>query len=417
LAQEVWELTVCELLLDFRFLDLATGIVKWEVKENIHPFGIDGECIYYNSKSFLNFARKGQVYVNRAYLHMILHGLFYHLFQKRDGRYWNVACDIAVEYVLDHLNSEKVKIPLSEKRREWYDRLENQPLTAETIEFYLEDNEVSLEELESIFQVDDHSSWIEKNAVNEKIVAGLQQNWQNFGFQIKKKKENQKSIIGKKAGGLSESIVLEEVKRQDYRKFLENYMSTREDVLLDLESFDYISYIYGLEHYENMPFIEPLEYKEVTRLDELVIVIDTSGSCSGKLVKMFLEETWSILREKDSFFQQFCLHIIQCDCEIQEDVLITSEEEMEFFIKHLVIKGYGGTDFCPVFTYIHELQKKGEFKNLKGLIYFTDGYGIFPKSKPDYDVAFVVPEGEFGMVHLPFWAIRITIPRRFFYEH
>ena len=32
---------------------------------------------------------------------------------------------------------------------------------------------------------------------------------------------------------------------------------------------------------------------------------------------------------------------------------------------------------------------KKNITNLKGLIYFTDGYGDFPAKKPDYETAFV----------------------------
>ncbi|MFQ7786761.1 MAG: hypothetical protein ACLRIP_01095 [Blautia massiliensis (ex Durand et al. 2017)] len=56
-----------------------------------------------------------------------------------------------------------------------------------------------------------------------------------------------------------------------------------------------------MEHYGNLPLIEPLEYKEVNRLEELVIAIDTSGSCDGETVRRFLGETYSILSEKENF--------------------------------------------------------------------------------------------------------------------
>ncbi len=76
--------------------------------------------------------------------------------------------------------------------------------------------------------------------------------------------------------------------RYDYKKFLRQFSVLREEVELDTESFDYIFYNYGMEHYGNLPLIEPLEYKEVNRLEELVIAIDTSGSCDGETVRRFL---------------------------------------------------------------------------------------------------------------------------------
>ena len=114
--------------------------------------------------------------------------------------------------------------------------------------------------------------------------------------------------------------------RYDYRKFLKQFCRLREEVELDTESFDYIFYSYGMKHYGNLPLIEPLEYKEVNRLEELVIAIDTSGSCSKETVRRFLGETYAILNEKENFFSRI-EYIVQCDCFIQKVDVIHSEEE------------------------------------------------------------------------------------------
>lgn len=49
----------------------------------------------------------------------------------------------------------------------------------------------------------------------------------------------------------------------------------------------------------------------------------------------------------------------------------------------------------------------GELKSLKGVLYFTDGYGIYPEHKPSYDVAFVFPEMYDADRIVPGWAIRV----------
>ena len=100
----------------------------------------------------------------------------------------------------------------------------------------------------------------------------------------------------------------------------------REEVQLDMESFDYISYCLGLSMYGNMPLVEPLEYTEACKLEEIVIAIDTSSSCSREMVQRFLEETYSMLSERVKFFQENeCPTVIQCDCYIQEDVTLCCE--------------------------------------------------------------------------------------------
>lgn len=81
------------------------------------------------------------------------------------------------------------------------------------------------------------------------------------------------------------------------------------------------------------------------------------------------------MKSSESFFEQVNIHIIQCDSVIQEDHKITNEEEFDDYIGKMVLKGFGGTDFRPVFDYVDSLK---DFNNLKGLIYFTDGWGLFP---------------------------------------
>ena len=52
--------------------------------------------------------------------------------------------------------------------------------------------------------------------------------------------------------------------------------------------------------------------------------------------------------------------------------------------------GFGGTDFRPVFKRIEEYEKQGNKVDL--LVYFSDFYGDYPETKPDYPVYFVADE-------------------------
>ena len=54
-------------------------------------------------------------------------------------------------------------------------------------------------------------------------------------------------------------------------------------------------------------------------------------------------------------------------------------------------------------------MEKREFENLKGLVYFTDGYGIFPAKMPPYRTAFVFMEQEPEDVDIPAWAMKLVI--------
>ena len=65
------------------------------------------------------------------------------------------------------------------------------------------------------------------------------------------------------------------------------------------------------------------------KIEEFVIVIDTSMSCSGDLVRKFLEETYHILAETESFFRKVHIRILQCDDAVRADQLITTGEVAE----------------------------------------------------------------------------------------
>jgi predicted metal-dependent peptidase len=103
------------------------------------------------------------------------------------------------------------------------------------------------------------------------------------------------------------------------------------------------------------------------------------------------------------------VHIIQCDSQIQSDIKLKNDDDFKLFIEKGEIKGFGGTDFRPVFSYVDELIEKGEFENLKGLIYFTDGYGVYPDRMPKYDVIFAFLNEDVNRQPVPDWAIKVVI--------
>ena len=210
-------------------------------------------------------------------------------------------------------------------------------------------------------------------------------------------------------GSRSEHMILKKNDEIDYRTYLRRFMTAGEAARLDPDSFDYIPYYYGLAHYQDMPFIEPLEYQEVYRLDELAIAIDSSGSCSGEIVRRFFSETWSILRNQENFFEHMRVHFFQCDSFLQDYRVFESLAQWEEYARDLEIEGFGNTDFCPVFDKIEELKRKGEIRHLGALLYFSDGDGLYPAEKPDYETAFIFLNENLMKGHIPSWVTRINL--------
>ena len=63
----------------------------------------------------------------------------------------------------------------------------------------------------------------------------------------------------------------------------------------------------------------------------------------------------------------------------------------------------------PAFAYVDQLLKMGSFQRLRGLLYFTDGYGMFPAKMPPYDTAFIFMKDDYRDVDVPPWAIKLIL--------
>ena len=76
-----------------------------------------------------------------------------------------------------------------------------------------------------------------------------------------------------------------------------------------------------------------------------------------------------------------------------------------------VIKGRGGTNFTPVFDLVEKLRKGGALKRLKGLLYFTDGDGVYPRRPTPYETAFVFTTRKALERDIPKWIIPLCLER------
>lgn len=403
-----------ELYMKMRFLDVALSSLPFILDRGTEGLGTDGIYLYYNPQYLGGLYRESRGSVNRLYLHLILHGIFRHMIRRkgREERLYSLACDIVTESIIDSMQHRCVLKSRSLLRRETYRNLkkEMKVLTAEKVYGVLNSRPLSEQELlrlEQEFRTDDHSYWPsddEQRKQNE-----IENQWQSISEQMETDMDTFSREGSSASGDLVDQVKVENRERFDYRQFLRKFAVLKEEMEVDPDSFDYVFYSYGLSLYGNMPLIEPQEWKEVQKVEEFVIVIDTSMSCSGELVRKFLEETYGVLSENDSFFRKVNIHIIQCDDQIQTDQKITCKEELVEYMEHLELRGEGGTDFRPAFLYVEQLIRQHTFECLKGLIYFTDGRGIYPSKMPSYETAFVFMEEDYEDVDVPPWAIKIIL--------
>jgi len=201
--------------------------------------------------------------------------------------------------------------------------------------------------------------------------------------------------------------------QRSYRDFLQKFAVRREELHMDADEFDLNYYTYGLKVYGNLPLIEPLESREAKKIREFVIVIDTSYSTNGELVEQFLRETADILCQSESFFADSVIRVLQCDNQVRSDTVISGERELARFLEEFKLLGGGGTDFRPAFSYVEQLRGDGQLRHLAGLLYFTDGKGIYPKKRSDYKTAFLFLD-DFDELSVPPWAMRLRLQRETF---
>ena len=417
IAQEIWALAIQEISCACPFFVLACSYLKTGVDEKCICPCTDGRVIHYSPGAVLSdFQEKGRKYINRMYLHSLFHCLYLHPAdrEKREETLWNLACDMVAEYTVDCLGVPFLLGEPGREKEEVY-RLfwnENESRTAAEIYEMLLDGKLEkgcTDAWSRLFFMDGHSLWRD---ISGGELAGIREIWEKAAAYTSRDAGSAGKRAGSEKGNMQEWYELQQKRRYDYRKFLRRFAVQREEVQLDMESFDYISYCLGLSMYCNMPLVEPLEYTEAFKLEEIVIAIDTSSSCSRQTVQRFLEETYSMLSERENFFKKMNVHIIQCDCYIQEDVTLSCEEDWRAYMKQIRIQGRGGTDFRPVFTYVDRLIEKKKIRNLKGILYFTDGDGIYPAKKPDYETAFIFIKEPPENVKIPSWAIRLYLDER-----
>lgn len=402
-----------ELYLNMRFLDILLNSLGFEAEPS-RSLRTDGYLIYYDPDLLILKYNMGRIMVNRAYLHMLFHCLFCHLDTrgKRAKEYWNLACDIAVEAMIDGLGKKCVHISASMVRRELYQRLKKElpVLTAGGIYKALQQMNMSEKRYQLLaaeFYTDSHEQWEEEDDPKARIQR--QNMWEDNREKIQTEMETSGQDSSEDSGNLMEQLQVENRERYDYKQFLRKFSVWKEELQMDEDSFDYGFYTYGFTLYGNMPLLEPLETREVNRIEDFVIVIDTSMSCSGGLIRQFLEETYEVLCESESYFRKINVHIIQCDDAIRSDQLIKSSDELEAYMEQFSITGGGGTDFRPAFDYVNGLMAAGSFKKLKGMIYFTDGCGIYPVKMPAYDTVFVFMKDHYSDEAVPPWAMKLII--------
>lgn len=457
LASQVMLLAQSRLMADLRFLSSALERFQQTAGRGLDaPMASDGEKLYYSVPGVLSCFRQEQTHPARMLLHLTLHWLLGHPFQagKVDRPLWDLACDMAAEWVICQLALPGCAQAADLARQEWLDRMaEHCPaMTAQALYGCLMKKRPDAKDcrvLADLFAQDGHALWYarpgrsggsanlqrpgkaagstpaEERAEETELVpqgedkteqaffrrrqSQLRQGWKQLARQAQTELNLFGHRYGTRAGALMDSLGPITFEACDYSTFLRRFGEESEVMQVSEDAFDLISYTYGLRLYGNLPLIEPLEYRDDKRIREFVIAIDTSGSVQGEIVQSFLQRTCDVLRQSSSFASRVEIYLIQCDAEVQSVEHLTSLDQLAALVPRLQIRGLGGTDFRPVFDYVERLQAAHRLTHLNGLLYFTDGEGTYPEKPPAYKTAFLFHRDDCISPRVPSWAIRAVL--------
>lgn len=243
IGHKILVLTRNELYMKMRFMDVALSAFYYVQDFSVDLLATDGETMYFNGQMLGGEYRQNRIEVNRAYLHLVLHCIFRHVF-RRNGReelVWNLAADIAVESVIDDWNLQNIRKSQSWIRQRTYRDLKEEikVFTAEKIYGVLVRWKLSDREMERMareFTVDDHKYWA-KDEDDEKQ-SEMNQRWQDISEKMQTDMETFSKEAASNTGHFLDQVRVENRQRYDYRSFLHKFAVLKEEVTVDDDSFD-----------------------------------------------------------------------------------------------------------------------------------------------------------------------------------
>ena len=399
-AEQIIAHSRTNLSMDLRFITQAILSIEVDLKEGDGPYSFDNKRLYMYASRVIADYKTDPNRIPRVMAHMVLHLVLGHCNKNVDSMR-DLAEDMIVEYTLDMLDTPNISMPGRDDRIFIFERMLKKAgaptvdlLSAELAEvsqwqintyppLFCRDSHVMRDGLE-------HPEWSE---ISNQMMIEIE------GFS--------KSLEGR-SEALMRVLRLRNRKAVDYRAFLRKFMTSKERVKVDVNEFDPNYYTYGLTLYGNVPLIDAVEHSNSPMIEDFVIAIDTSGSTMRGPVISFIQDVYSIMEQCD-ITNRTNLHIIQCDSDVRSDNVVKSKQDMRDLIDNFELHGGNGTDFRPVFYYVDQLRSEGELTKIKGLIYFTDGMGVYPTRKPDYPVAFLFCDDRFLELQVPIWAMKVQI--------
>ena len=353
MSQDKLETAKAKLMLEHPYFGSIASSLKIELDENIESFQSDGEKLSYNDEYLENLSIKEIEFTlaNSAMHYALSHKNRIH---ERNDWLWQLATDYSINSMLVKNNM------FPPERTNLQSRFND--LYAEEIYAILESeiDEKEYNEQEEKFQQSkkEQVNQDEKESIDEEFLNQINQKMKEQGELPKDFKRHFGELFN------------DEI---DWRGELHRY--------LNIHAKEDYQFFPPNKKYIHQGFALPSLKSELLKI---VVAIDTSGSIDTNLLATFFSHFQSIIES----FKSYEIDLIECDAKIQEHKVFYPGDTIEY--KAI---GGGGTDFRPLFEYVDK-----EIPDAKIVIYFTDGFGTFPKFSPIFDTLWVMP----NKIEVPF---------------
>jgi len=340
------------LVMHLRFIPDRKGVLP------CNTIGVDAYGnIYYNEKFIESLSTKT---CKEILCHEVLHVALEHMkrLEQRNKRIWNIAIDLAVNYVLRQHGMKLTEDALIPDEKGYFKRFNINVNGKIAEQMYTELYNKVPRTLKT--QTDVHiykaEGKIQKSYKDQKNLRKEKFDWKK----ILREAEVHSKIHGVEPLGIERDIDFLFRHKINWKSLLWKYIINEIPV-----DFTWTK--------QSKKTISSNIYLPSTKKENInvVVAVDTSGSITKNMLNEFIGEIIKLSRS----FEFIDVTILTCDAEVQ-DVFRLRNREIIRKIKNIRVHGGGGTSFVPVFNWIYENQK-----NTKVLIYLTDGYGIYPKDE------------------------------------
>lgn len=376
---------------------LAAAVMRLPIKDATNmawceTMSTDGYHIFF-SKNWVSELKDDEI--QGVIAHEVLHVIFGHSDRKgnRDRHKWNVACDLAINLLLD---AESQALPMSGLLDKRY-----KGMSADQIYVVLPNTKNSGG---NSFQAR------QKDLVNttRQSMRGSHQMGSEIGADLldpddtlirplqdsdvpdeQSRRELRRHLIDEMLSSLhgdSPAMIRHEIGLAKSNTI--NWQSMLRSWLTEKVKSDWSTYPFAKKHIWRGFYLPSIG---IQAPGHIIFAIDTSGSMSQEDIADIAAEIRAL---RDTFHSK--LSVIQCDATIQS----TDEYEADDptpIPEIMTAVGRGGTDFRPVFDFVKNHEEVPQL-----IIYATDGFGAFPQYTPEIPCLWMLTSRSLDASKLPF---------------